>query len=171
MLDASASSSPSFESLVTEHLPTLRRRATRLARTRHDADDIVQDALLRALRGQAQMRSATTARGWLLTIVSSTFLDQTRRRRVRPLEVPIADEPPAAEHDEEAPWCRLSIADVHAAVARLPDDVRDAYRLFALEGRDYVTIARVLGIPKGTVGSRIVRARKQLRAMLLAAAA
>jgi len=168
MLDTPAS--PTFESLVVQHLPTLRRRAARLTRTRHDADDVVQDALLRALRGQAQMRSAATARGWLLTIVSSTFLDLARRRRVRPQEVPISHEPPAPDQDEEAPWWRLSIEDVRAAVDHLPDDVRDAYRMFALEGRDYASIAATLGVPKCTVGTRILRARKHLRARLLPAA-
>jgi RNA polymerase sigma-70 factor (ECF subfamily) len=166
MLDADAATPPSFQTLVAEHLPTLRRRAVRLTRSRQDADDIVQDALVRALRDHAQLRSAATARGWLLTIVSSTFLDQVRRRRVRPSEVPIAHEPAVAESDAEAPWCRLSIDDVRAAAAGLPDDVRDAYRLFAFEGRDYATIAGLLGIPKGTVGSRVLRARRMLRARL-----
>jgi RNA polymerase sigma-70 factor, ECF subfamily len=155
----------SFESLVVEFLPTLRRRACRLARTRHDADDLVQDALLRALCRRDQIRSTATARGWLLTIVWSTFLDHHRRGRLRPVE--LAHDPLAPGASEEPAWGALSIDDIRAAVDRLPDDVRDAYRMFAFEGSDYVTIARVLEIPKGTVGSRIARARGQLRALLL----
>jgi len=173
MLDSSSSASPSFETLIVEHLPTLRRRAARMSRSPQDAEDIVHDAVVRALRGRTRMRSAATARGWLLAIVSSTFLDQARRRRVRPLEVALEDKPvvaaPAPAADDEPAWAHLSLDDVGAAVARLPDECRDTFRMFALEGCDYTTIASTLGIPKGTVGSRIARARTQLRALLLAA--
>lgn len=174
MRDSSPSASPSFESLIVAHLPTLRRRAARMSRSHQDAEDIVHDAVVRALRSRTRMRSADTARGWLLAVVSSTFLDQARRRRVRPLQVALDDKPalaaPAsAAADDEPAWADLSLDDIHAAVARLPDDCRDTFRMFALEGRDYTTIAATLGIAKGTVGSRITRARTLLRALLLAA--
>ncbi|HLL25723.1 MAG TPA: RNA polymerase sigma factor, partial [Kofleriaceae bacterium] len=156
----------SFQTLITEHLPLLQRRAVRLAGSRHDAEDIVQDALIRALRHRDQVRSAATARGWLLSIVSSTFLDQRRRRRVRPAEVHRCADVPAPTCGDEPAWSSLSMADVRAAVDRLPDHLRDAYRMFELEGRDYATIAATLQIPKGTVGSRIARARKLLRDLL-----
>lgn len=176
MLDAATDLAPApdldFRALVTAHLPRLRRRAVRMTRSPADADDIVQDALLRALRRRHQLRSPERAGGWLLTIVSSTVIDRARRRRVRPLEVELAVEPvapPAAAHDDElAPWHALSLDDVRAAVATLPDDVRDTYRMFALEGRDYATIAAALAIPRATVGTRIHRARRHLRAALSA---
>ena len=157
-----------LEAAICEHLPRLRRRAARMCRSQADADDVVQDALLRALRGRHQLRSAERAGGWLLTIVSSTFIDRARRRRARPLEVELAVEPvtPEASDDEERPWAHLSIDDVRAAVAALPDDVRDTYRMFALDGLDYATIAAAQGIPKATVGTRIHRARRALRAAL-----
>ena len=176
MLDATATTcsevSPlDFDSLICQHLPRLRRRAVRMCRSQADADDIVQEALLRALRGLHQLRSADHAGGWLLTIVSSTFIDRARRRRARPQEVEMVFEPPApeADSDPEEPWARLSMDDVRAAVAGLPDDVRDTYRMFALEGHDYTAIAAAQGIPKATVGTRIHRARRQLRAALTAA--
>ena len=171
---AAAAAAPSidFEALVSQHLPRLRQRAIRMCRSQADADDVVQDALIRALRGRDQLRSAETAGGWLLTIVSSTVVDRARRRRARPQEVGLVVEPagPAASDDDELPWAHLSVDDVRIAVAALPDDVRDTYRMFALERRDYAAIAAAQGIPRSTVGTRIHRARRQLRAALLAAA-
>ena len=81
----------------------------------------------------------------------------------------MAYEPAATIADDEPAWAHLSIDDVRAAIAALPDDVRDTYRLFALEGRDYVAISALQGIPKATVGTRIMRARRKLRELLQAA--
>ena len=168
-IQTAAAPMPAFETLVAEHLPRLRKRAARLCRGQSDADDVVQDALLRAYRSRDSLRSAERAGGWLLTIVSTTFLDRCRRRRVRPLEVAMTYEPVATIADEDPAWAHLSTADVRAAIAGLPDDVRDTYRLFALDGCDYVTIAARQNIPKATVGTRIMRARRKLRELLQAA--
>ena len=162
------SSSLDFASVVSQHLTSLRRRAIWLCRNRTDAEDVVQDTLLRALRSRHQLRSADRVSGWLMTTMSNTFIDRIRRRRARPVEVELAFESAAPEVDDEPPWRHLSVEDVRAAMAGLPDDVRDTYRMFALEGRDYVSIAAAQGIPKGTVGTRIQRARRQLRAALAA---
>ncbi len=167
MLDnATAAHAPSFEDLVAEHLPRLRRRAARMCRGHRDADDVVQDALMRAFRSRASLRSPDRAGGWLLAIVGSTFLDGCRRRRVRPREVELPFEPAAALPDDAPAWADLSIDDVRAAVERLPDDVRDTFRMFAFDGHDHAHIARVLGIPRSTVGTRVHRARRHLRALL-----
>jgi RNA polymerase sigma-70 factor (ECF subfamily) len=167
---AAATDDLDFGDLVSRHLPRLRKRAVRMCRSEADADDVVQEALLRALRGRHQLRSPERAGGWLLTIVSSTVIDRARRRRSRPQEVELAVEPAAApdDADDPPPWHALSIDDVVAAVAALPDDVRDTYRMFALERRDYASIAATLGIPRATVGTRIHRARRHLRATLAA---
>ena len=151
---------------MAEHLPALRARAVQMCRGVGDPDDVVQDALVRAFRARDQMKEPGRARGWLLTIVTNTFLDAVRRRRVRPGEVELAIDPPAPVASAEAPWERLDLDDVRAAVAALPDDVRDTYRMFALDGHDYAAIAHALGVPKATVGTRIMRARKRLRELL-----
>lgn len=136
-----------------------------MCRSQADADDVVQDALIRALRGRHQLRSAETAGGWLLTIVSSTVIDRARKRRARPQEVELVVEPAApaaiATAGDDEPWAHLSVDDVRIAVAALPDDVRDTYRMFALERRDYAAIAAAQGIPRSTVGTRIHRARRR----------
>jgi RNA polymerase sigma-70 factor, ECF subfamily len=168
MLDQATAPAPAFDTLVAAYLPQLRSRAARLCHRQGDADDVVQDALLRAFRGRAQLREPERARGWLLAILGTTFLDRCRRRRVRPREVELAFEPPATTPDDAPAWTEVSLDDVRAAVDRLPDDVRDTFRMFALEGRDYVHIAAALGIPKATVGTRLHRARRHLRALLAA---
>jgi RNA polymerase sigma factor (sigma-70 family) len=138
--------------------------------TLEDADDLVQDALLRAFRARAQTRDLGRMRGWLLTIVTNTFLDSLRRRKARPGEVELeVDVAAPAQEEDESPWARIDIEDVRAAVAELPEDVRETYRMFALEGRDYSGISSALGVPKATVGTRILRARKRLRGLLLRA--
>ncbi|MBL8621820.1 MAG: sigma-70 family RNA polymerase sigma factor [Myxococcales bacterium] len=167
---APAAVDPAFDALVAEHLPALRVRAAQLCRAAVDPDDLIQDALVRAFRARGQLKDADHARGWFLAIVTNTFLDTLRRRRVRPGEVELAIDPPAPTAEHDAPWAALDVEDVRAAVAELPEDVRDTYRMFALEGRDYVAIAQALGVPKGTVGSRILRARKRLRELLAARA-
>jgi RNA polymerase sigma-70 factor (ECF subfamily) len=178
MLDASATAPDTnacialdFGDLVSRHLPRLRKHASRLCRSQAEADDVVQDALVRALRGRHQLRSPDRAGGWLLTIVSTTVIDRARHRRARPQEIELAVEPaatPADDDDDERPWQQLSLDDVRTAVDALPDDVRDTYRMFALERRDYAAIAAALDIPRNTVGTRIHRARRHLRAALTA---
>jgi RNA polymerase sigma-70 factor, ECF subfamily len=155
-----------FEAMVAEHLPALRSRASQLCRGTGDSDDVVQDALVRAFRSRQQLHDPARARGWLLAILTNVFLDHLRRRKARPGEVELVVEPSAPVAVEGAPWAELDVEDVQAAVSRLPDDVRDTYRRFALEGQDYVAIAAALGIPKATVGTRILRARKRLRELL-----
>lgn len=156
-----------FDRAIAQHLQALRSRAAQLCRGYGDPDDLVQDALLRAFRARSQTRDLGRLRGWLLTIVTNTFLDSLRRRKARPGEVELEiDVPAPALEDDDSPWSSIELDDIRAAVAELPDDVREAYRLFALEDNDYNAVSKQLGIPKATVGTRILRARKRLRALL-----
>lgn len=156
-----------FDRAISQHLSSLRSRAAQLCRGYGDPDDLVQDALLRAFRARSQTRDLGRLRGWLLTIVTNTFLDSLRRRKARPGEVELEiDVPAPALEDDDSPWSSIELDDIRAAVAELPDDVREAYRLFALEDNDYNAVSKQLGIPKATVGTRILRARKRLRALL-----
>lgn len=159
-----------FDAMVAEHLPALRARAQQVCRSHVDPDDVIQDALVRAFRGREQLREPARARAWLLSIVTNTFIDAIRKHKARPDRDELPDEPPAPpdEPTEALPWQTLGVAEVRAAIAKLPDELRDTYRMFALEDRDYNHIAATLGIPKATVGTRILRARKRLRAILAA---
>jgi RNA polymerase sigma-70 factor, ECF subfamily len=156
-----------FERAVEQHLASLRARAAQLCRGHGDADDLVQDALLRAFRAREQTRDMGKLRSWLLTIVTNTFLDSLRRRKARPGEVELEVDVAAPVADAEASaWAHIDLDDIRAAVAELPDDVREAYRMFALDGLDYNAVSAALGVPKATVGTRILRARKRLRVIL-----
>ncbi|MEZ4361085.1 MAG: sigma-70 family RNA polymerase sigma factor [Kofleriaceae bacterium] len=157
-----------FDRWVADHRAALHARAVQLCRGTGDADDVLQDALLRAFQARGQLRDPAHARGWLLSIVTSTFLDSLRRKKARPQQVELQVDVPAPAVERLAPWMTLSLDDVREAASELPDDVRDTYRMFALERRDYNTIAKDLGIAKATVGTRILRARKLLRALLIA---
>lgn len=169
VIAAAAGERGDFEREVAAHLPAMRARAVQLCRGRRDPEDLVQDALVRAFRAQASQRDPERVRGWLLTILTNTFLDALRREKVRPGTVELDEERAVAEIEEEpAPWASISMEDVREAVSELPDDVRETYKLFALEGRDYAAIAAALDIPKATVGTRILRARKRLREILVA---
>lgn len=157
-----------LERAIAEHLPALRARAAQLCRGHGDADDIVQEALLRAFRARRQMREIAKLRAWLLTILTNTFLDSLRRRKARPGEVELQfDLPAPSVDDDDSPWARIDLDAIRAAVAELPDDVRQTYEMFAFEGRDYTGISSALGVPKATVGTRILRARKRLRGLLM----
>ncbi len=157
-----------FEELAAAHLPAMRARAAQMCRGHGDPDDLVQDALMRAFVARDQVKDPQRARGWLLTIITNTFLDSLRRRRARPGEVALEMELAAPAVEAQEVWAELGLDDVRAAVDELPDDVRETYRRFALEGQDYAVISAELGIPKATVGTRILRARKRLRELLLA---
>jgi RNA polymerase sigma-70 factor, ECF subfamily len=161
-----------FNALVAEHLPRLRARAMQLCRHHLDPDDLIQDALERAFQAFDTLRDRESARPWLLRIVSNTFFDAIRRQRTRPQLVPL-DHAAETEIEGEAaseplPWEHIDTAMHRAAIDRLPDDMRDTYRMNAIEGQDYASIAAALKIPKSTVGTRLLRARRRLRELLSA---
>jgi len=161
-----------FDALVAQHLPALRARAHQLCRSHCDAEDIVQDAMLCAFRARTQVEAPDRIRGWLLKIVTNKFLDLVRKRRTQVHQVDIpTDDLTMPDPDEPSPWDHIDQDDLRTAVDQLPDDVRDTYRMFALEGSDYEAIGEAQQIPKATVGTRIFRARKRLRALLTSAPA
>lgn len=144
-----------------EHLPTVRRYARSLARDPVAADDLVQDALLRAYEKRHTFRGEQL-RGWLLSIVHSTFLNGVRRARAEQgrvdrmsLLAPGLAEP-AQEH-------ATRLAQIQGAFLDLPDDQRSALHLVTVEGLSYAEAAAVMQTPMGTLMSRLGRARAALR--------
>jgi RNA polymerase sigma-70 factor (ECF subfamily) len=147
-------------------------RARQLCRGHDDASDVVQDAFERALRTASRPRDpadSTKVRAWLLAIVFHTFIDRVRKQKqtrlvTQEIELPdVADEPTQA-----LSWQDIGDEDVRVAMAKLSEDVRETYRLFALDGLSYQEISARLSIPTSTVGTRVHRARKQLRKVLAA---
>lgn len=147
---------------IARQIPHLRRFALALSRDQHQADDLVQDTLERALRKQRLWRRRGSLRSWLFSVLYRTHVDHARSNRRRevstePEVMNAAGQQPAnQEHHVE---CR-NIGD---ALDRLPADQRSAILLVALEGFSYDEAAEVLQVPIGTVRSRLSRGREALR--------
>jgi RNA polymerase sigma-70 factor, ECF subfamily len=146
---------------VTDHISDLRRYALALTRNGQDAEDLVQETLTRAYAGWTSFRIGQALRPWLMSILHNIHVDGIRARRVRKAheatEVDRNAHAPAPQEDA----ARLS--EVRRAFLNLPDDQREALHLVGVEGLTYSEAAQVLGIPEGTVLSRVSRARQALR--------
>jgi RNA polymerase sigma-70 factor (ECF subfamily) len=157
---------------VVEHQPALYAFALKLCGQPQDAHDLVQDTFEKALRADAGGVERGNDRAWLFTVLHHLFIDRYRRRVRGPQHASIDEVDVAAKEPEPPPaWTALSVEQVQAAMAGLDPEFRDAYRMHALEGLGYAEIAAKLGLPVSTVGTRIMRARRKLRAILQAQAA
>ena len=148
-------------------LPRLRRFARNLARNPHDADDVVQIALERALLKLDQWRRDARLDSWLFKIVRNAWIDELRSRGRRDRMFLAAE---AGENVGDAMLDReADLMSVQSAMAKLPEDQRTAVSLVLVEGLSYKEAADVLDIPIGTLTSRLARGREALQAMLVPA--
>lgn len=144
-------------------LVPLRRYARSLTRDALRADDLVHDTLVRALEMQGTLRPNTNLRTWMMTVLHNAFIDEQRRRQVEARHadtlVRMAEDtaPPAQEG-------QVRLAQIRKAFLTLPEEQRAALHLVTLEGMAYADAAAVLGIPIGTLMSRLGRGRAALRA-------
>jgi RNA polymerase sigma-70 factor (ECF subfamily) len=148
------------------HIPRLRRYARALTGDRSRADDLVQDTLERALVKFHLWRPGSDLRAWLFTIMHNVHINQLRSQSgaAAALEeeaANLATQPVQAD--------MLELRDLQAMLLRLPDEQRQVLLLIALEQMTYEETAGVLGIPVGTVMSRLSRARERLRSLLAGA--
>ena len=148
---------------IVDLIPRLRRYARALVGDRAAADDLVQDTLERAWTKFHLYRGGTDLRAWMFTVMHNVHVNRIRAQR--PTDV-LADDMPemvqrAAQGDS------LTVRDLDRALASLPAEQREVLLLVALEDMSYDEAARTLGIPIGTVMSRLSRARERLRATML----
>lgn len=144
-----------------EHLPSLRRYARHLTRCGERADDLVQECLLRAIRSADTLRPDAPVRPWLFRILHNVHVSERRREEVRAANLYGGEEAVGApQHDH------VELRNVLDAVARLPETQREAVCLVALEDLTYAEAAQVIGIPVGTLMSRLARGREALRLMM-----
>ncbi len=151
--------------MIEPQIPSLRRYALALLREREAADDLVQETLVRALAGWHGRRSEGDLRAWLFTIERNLFL-RTVQRRARmgsQLGAEVLDEIPDASADPETP---LGLRDVMSGIDALPEEQRSVLLLVAVEELSYAEVADVLGLPLGTVMSRLSRARERMRCFM-----
>lgn len=153
-----------FHQQLGEELPALRAFARSLVRNHARADDLAQECLLKAWSNREKFQQGTNLRAWLFTILRNTFYSEMRKRR---REVEDADgafaaqlaTPPTQDH-------AMAVRDFADALARLPDDQREALVLIGAAGMSYEEAAEVCGVKVGTVKSRVSRARSRLSEML-----
>jgi RNA polymerase sigma-70 factor (ECF subfamily) len=147
---------------LIEHLPRLRRYARALTGDLNRADDLVQDTLERALAKLDLWQPGSDLRAWLFTLMHNLFVNQIRIKRPQETVMEEALDEPVSGGQMEA----LAARDIHAALARLPEEQREVLLLVGLEQFGYAEAAQVLGVPTGTVMSRLSRARERMRQML-----
>src|ERR671925_2047767 len=148
---------------LIELIPRLRRYARALVGERAGADDLVQDTLERAWAKLHLYRRGTDLRAWLFTVMHNVHVNRVRASRITDT---LEDEMP--ELAQRAPQGdTLLVRDLDRAITRLPGEQRAVLLLVTLEEMSYEQVARTLGIPIGTVMSRLSRAREKLRAMML----
>jgi len=154
----------SMLSKLEENIPSLRRYAWSLMRQSSDADDLVQDCLVRALDRIETVRAEGDLRPWLFAIMHNLYVSRWRRMKHRP-EVAASD----VEAELAMPPSQPASTEMRLALrglAQLPEDQRRVILLVAVEGFQYDEVARMLGIPIGTVMSRLSRARDKLRELV-----
>jgi RNA polymerase sigma-70 factor (ECF subfamily) len=148
---------------LTPHIPRLRRYARALVGDRYAADDLVQDTLERAINKYHLWRPGSDLRAWLFAIMHNVYVNQLRSRAARP-EAALDDEDSLPQPTGGVD--RLEIRDLQAALAALSAEQREVVLLVALEQLSYAEASSALGIPIGTVMSRLFRARERLRALM-----
>lgn len=148
-------------------LPRLRRFARRLAGAEDEADDIVQEACERALRRAEQWTPGTRLDSWMFRIVHTVRIDRARARRVRGEHLAPVDPDALIGGDlRDSAEARLTLASVRQTMAQLPEEQRAAILLVCVEGLSYREAADALGVPVGTIMSRLSRGRQALMKML-----
>jgi len=165
-----------FQAEALEHLDSVYRYALALTHDRSEAEDLVQDTFLQALRHWDQFRPGTNARAWLFTICRNLFLRQRERRaREEPTEAAALDGIAAANEAFAAPpdagralFDAPELGDViRRELDKLPAEYREVVELSDLQDQSYADIAQVLGVPLGTVKSRLFRGRRLLQEALV----
>jgi len=170
---ADSSRRTAFEKEALVHLAALYRVGLRLTGNAADADDLVQETMLKAFRSWDQYQPGTNAKGWLLTILRNSFINEYRRRTRHPETVDVDTIEPFAvfqdiqEEDPQGAFFDKIVDDeVLKAIDGLPDAFRETVVLSDVEGMSYQEIGKILGIPVGTVKSRLFRARQMLQGKL-----
>jgi len=146
-------------------IPALRRYAAALLRNREDADDLVHDCLVRALAKLHTRRDNSDIRAWLFAIMHNLFISQLRRAKARPAGESLDETHEAAMSLRPDQENSLQWRDLIRALNALPVEQRSVVLLVSVEDLSYAEAASVLGIPIGTVMSRLARGRERLRQM------
>jgi len=156
-----------FRDQLEALLPRLRRFALGLTADPDEADDLVQAACERALRKQHQWQPGTRLDSWMYRIIQTLRIDGLRRDKHKPTSIEAMELPEQADGQSEGRAEREDLLTKAAAmIEALPDEQRAVMLLVVVEEKPYAEVAELLGVPKGTVMSRLFRARSRLQALL-----
>jgi RNA polymerase sigma-70 factor, ECF subfamily len=161
-----------FEADAQRHLPSLYSFALKLSRCRDDAEDLVSDTYLRAIERWEQFRPGTNMRAWLFTILYHIFVSRKRRIDAREVlstddpDMPMAFEVVGDADPESAYYDSFIDEEIVGAIEALPAEYRAAVLMSDVHGMRYAEIAEKLGVPEGTVKSRLFRGRRMLQRRL-----
>lgn len=168
-----------FEEQALTHLDALYRTALRMTRNPSDAEDLVQDALVRAYRFYDRFEQGTNFRAWLFKILTNTYINSYRRKQGRPQESSLDDTEDfflfnqlSGDSGERVTGVEDTVLDtmsadaIQRAIDALPPNFRTTVQLSDVEGLSYAEIAEAMGVAKGTVMSRLHRGRRQLQRTL-----
>src|SRR2546430_13117044 len=154
-----------FARLLEVEIPRLRRYARALTRDVSRADDLVQSCLARALAKQHLWQPGTDLRAWLFTILHNQHVNDVRRSVREGVTVAVEEMAPVLTVHPGA-MAALELRDLEVAIAKLAPEQRQVILLVGLEGMQYEEVALILGVPVGTVRSRLSRGRDQLRRLM-----
>lgn len=166
--NAAARDDADISSILISYVPVLRRYARGLVHNKSDADDLVQDCLVRALSKMHLFEPGTNLKAWLLSIVHNIFLDGTRKaKRTRDFATAVTSmDQGNGNVTRPNQFHRIELMDISKALAALPAAQRSTLLLIALQGLSYEETAKITGVPVGTVRSRLSRGRSALTAMM-----
>ena len=153
-----------FAQLLESEIPRLRRYARALTRDLTRADDLVQSCLTRALAKQHLWQPGTDLRAWLFTLLHNQNVNDVRRSMSAGVTVAIEEVAPVSVQPDV--MVKLELRDLDRAIAKLVPEQRQVILLVGLEGLSYEEVALILGVPIGTVRSRLSRGRDQLRQLM-----
>jgi RNA polymerase sigma-70 factor (ECF subfamily) len=169
-----------FDTDVEEFLPQLYSAALRMTRNPADAEDVLQDAMLKAFRGYHTFKAGTNLKAWLYRILTNTYINKYRKQSRRPSEVELGELEDlylfkrlgdtttggASVSAEDEALDMFVDEDIKSALEDLPENFRLPVLLADVEGFAYKEIAEIMEVPIGTVMSRLHRGRKQLQRAL-----
>jgi RNA polymerase sigma-70 factor, ECF subfamily len=168
-----------FEDEALKHLDALYRTALRMTRNPSDAEDLVQDALVRAFRFYDRFEPGTNFRAWLFKILTNTYINSYRRKQGRPQESSLEDTEDFFLYNQLSDDSGERVTDVEGtvldqlgadaiqrAIDQLPPQFRTTVQLSDVEGLSYNEVAEATGVAKGTVMSRLFRGRRLLQRAL-----
>jgi len=150
---------------VAEHLPRLYRAARAWTRSREEAEDLVQETYARVLARPRLLRNEDEL-GYLLRSLRNTLISQRRAQSRRPVTTELVDEATVGTRASDDPAQAVEIHQVYAAISQLPDEFKDALVAVDIAGLSYLEAARSLGVPEGTLTSRLFRARDRVARLL-----